>query len=619
MNSAESRQPRLWPGMVLAVLQVVLWFVVARIPEMELWGLLGTAVAALGIVLWWVFFSRVPWLERLGQLVWIAVAVIGLSRLGHVSLLEAGQGRLFYIYGFLLASFSLAAGSAISAWFAPSARRGVMAAAVLLGCAALLLFRSEGIKGAGAQFVWRWTPTAEERLLAQGGARPALPPPAAPAAQAPIASGAAAQPAPSAGPAGSKPAPAQTSGETKAIPAPSAAEAEAEWPGFRGPHRDGVVHGVRIQSDWAASRPVEMWRRAVGPGWSSFAVRGELIYTQEQRGEDEMVACYNLATGAPVWEHRDAARFWEANAGAGPRGTPTLHGDRVYTFGATGILNALNAANGAVLWSRNVGVDTERKTPYWGFSSSPLVVEDAVIVAASGRLAAYDTATGKPRWMGPTGASSYSSPQLLTIDGVAQIVLQNSKGVSAFAPGDGKLLWEHAWEGGSTIVQPAGVGDGDILVTAVAATGGLGTRRLAITHENGGWRAAERWTSAGLKPYFNDMVIHQGHAYGFDGNILSCIRLEDGQRTWKGGRYGNGQMILLADADLLLVLSEDGDLALVKAAPDQFTEVAKIPAIEGKTWNHPVMVGNVLLIRNDREMAAFRLPTVDKTHSAKLP
>ena len=138
-------------------------------------------------------------------------------------------------------------------------------------------------------------------------------------------------------------------------------------------------------------------------------------------------------------------------------------------------------------------------------------------------------------------------------------------------------------------------------------TGGAGTRRLAVAHAADKWTVEERWTSNGLKPYFNDFVVHKGHAFGFDGNILSCIDLADGKRKWKGGRYGNGQLVLLPDQDLLLVLSEDGELALVRATPDQHQELARLPGIEGKTWNHPALVGNVLLVRNGEQMAAFRL------------
>ena len=133
-------------------------------------------------------------------------------------------------------------------------------------------------------------------------------------------------------------------------------------------------------------------------------------------------------------------------------------------------------------------------------------------------------------------------------------------------------------------------------------------RRLAVMHGSGGWTVEERWTSVGLKPYFNDFVVHHGHAFGFDGSILACIDLKDGERKWKGGRYGSGQLVLLPDQGLLLVLSEQGELALVEAAPDQFTELARLPAIKGKTWNHPVLVGDLLLVRNGQEMAAFRLP-----------
>jgi hypothetical protein len=480
-------------------------------------------------------------------------------------------------------------------------------AATLLGCGIFIVVRTGGVISGllGSEFHWRWTPTPEERLLARAGdERTPLPPAPAPA-ETPKAETPQDPPVAKAG--HEKAAlPVVPVAAKEGLATPPAGETGADWPGFRGPGRDSVIRGVRIDTDWSKSPPAALWRRPIGPGWSSFAVRGDFLYTQEQRGDDEIVASYRVSTGEPVWRHRDAVRFWESNAGTGPRATPTLSHGRVYTFGATGILNALDAGNGAVVWSRNVASDADRKVPTWGFTSSPLVVDDIVIAAASGTLAAYDLATGNPRWVGPHRGGSYSSPQLVTIDRVAQILLLSPPGAISVAPPDGALLWEHSWDGGA-IVQPALTADGDVLINAISMSGGVGIRRLAVAHGPGGWTVEERWTSNGLKPYFNDFVVHKGHAFGFDGSILSCIDLVDGKRKWKGGRYGNGQLVLLPDQDLLLVLSEEGELALVGATTDQFTELARFPAIEGKTWNHPVLVGDVLLVRNAEEMAAFRL------------
>jgi outer membrane protein assembly factor BamB len=337
-------------------------------------------------------------------------------------------------------------------------------------------------------------------------------------------------------------------------------------------------------------------------------VNGDLLYTQEQRGEEEVVSCYRVSTGEPVWRHRDPARFYESKAGAGPRGTPTIAGDRVYAVGATGIIKALDASTGAKIWSRNTVTDTGQTVPDWGIASSPLVIDDLVIVAVSGQLIAYDAATGNQRWIGQSGGAGYSSPHLVVIDGVPQVLLMRGSRTISVAPADGKLLWDHS--GGPpavSIVQPALMAEGDVLIAPGDAMGGLGIRRVAVTHGPDGWKAEERWHSRGLKPYFNDFVVHKGHAYGFDGAILSSIDLATGERKWKGGRYGSGQLLLLADQDLLLITSEEGELALVSATPDKFTEIARIPALNAKTWNHPVLVRDLLLVRNGEEMVAFKL------------
>jgi outer membrane protein assembly factor BamB len=511
------------------------------------------------------------------------------------------MGFLSYALQFPTLCVALVGWAWISRRLQPGSRFAAAIVAAALGCVPWMLMRTGGISGNGtSDFHLRWSPTPEERLLAHAADET---PAAAPAAPAPA-------------PAAAEPAKPETAAKPEPAAFPSIVKTKpAEWPGFRGPDRNSVIHGVQIATDWSASPPVQLWRREVGPGWSSFAVRGDRFYTQEQRGADEVVSCYRMSTGQPIWRHRDHVRFWESNGGAGPRATPTLKDGRVYAFGATGILNSLDEATGAVIWSRNVSADAKVKVPMWGFASSPIVVDDDVIVAASGKLAAFDVTNGEPRWVSASIGGSYSSPQLATLDGIEQVVLLGGSGAAAVAPATGARLWDAKWESAVTIVQPAVIGDRDILITTAASSGGEGVRRLAIAHAGAKWTAEERWTSNGLKPYFNDYVVNKGYAYGFDGSILSCIDLNDGARKWKGGRYGNGQLVLLPDQDLLLVTTEEGEIALVKATPDQFTEIARVPALEGKTWNHPVLVKDVLLVRNDHEMAAFRLPAAGNRSS----
>ena len=576
MTTAQTDQPaeqkplRLWPGVLAVVLQWLAWLVLPIVvPEATLYGILaGVFGGGLAVVLWWLFFSRAPWSERVGAIVLMPVALFATSRIVHESIANGAMGMMLPMYAIPVLSLALVCWAVASRRLSRGPRRASMVAAILLACGVFTLLRTGGMTGDGASDLhWRWTQTPEERLLALAGDAPA------------------------------------TSPST-----PTVAQTVANWPGFRGRDRDGIVRGVQIATDWSRSPPVELWRRPIGPGWSSFAVRGDLLYTQEQRGNDEVVACYHVTTGQPVWRHHDTARFWESNAGAGPRATPSLSNGHVYTLGATGIVNALNAADGAVVWSRNAAADTGAKVPGWGFAGSPLVVDDVVIVATAGRLVAYDLASGTPRWVGPAGGGGYSSPHLVTLGGVKQILLLRGAGAISVEPATGTQLWKYPWRSDG-IVQPAVTPDGDVLIGTGSGMGaGMGVRRIAVAHGPGGWTALERWTAIGLKPYFNDFVVHDGHAFGFDGSILACLDVADGKGKWKGGRYGHGQLLLLADQDLLLVLSEEGELALVAAVPGQFTEIARFRAMDDKTWNHPALAGDILLVRNGQEMVAFRLP-----------
>ena len=249
----------------------------------------------------------------------------------------------------------------------------------------------------------------------------------------------------------------------------------------------------------------------------------------------------------------------------------------------------------------------------WGFSSSPLVAHGVVTVFTGApnekSVVAYRADTGELAWNTGQGSLSYCSPQLATVDGVDQFLMTSDVGLSSFEPATGKVLWHHDWlaKDIARVVQPALIGKRDVLI----GTGmGVGTRRIRLHQTDGNWQVEELWTSREIKPYYNDMVLHNDHLYGFDGNIFMCIDLKDGSRKWRARGYGNGQVLLLEDQSLLLIVSEQGEVALVDAQPDKHQELCRFKAIEGKTWNHPVIAGGKLFVRNGEEIACFQLSVV---------
>ena len=567
---------RIWLPLLLLAVTAVLWLIPRVIEDvpfpLQLASILGPAVCGILVLLWWMLFSRATLKERLAGFLGVSVAFI-LTRL-FLDESMVMPGILIVTIPMGMAAFVI--GAILFAKVLSFKRTIVAVLLAVCGFGFSDLLRSEGMWGefAALEIKWRWQSSQEDRMLARRKDQPAP--------------------------------------EHAEFSAEEADQwlANPEWPGFRGADRTSHQHGPTISADWSSSPPEQIWKISIGPGWSSFAVAGNMLFTQEQRGPLESIVCYEAETGHEFWTRAVKTRFTEPLGGAGPRATPTLADGKLFVLGANGNLMRLDPKTGEVVWQADLQAAADRTPPTWGFSSSPLVVQSNVIVHAGGKgdkgTLAFNVETGELNWSVAAGNHSYSSPQLCTIAGEELVLMLTNIGLRLLDPKTGTERLFYDWEfDGYRALQPQ-VAEGDSILLSTGM--GVGTRRIQVSSSEGKLSAEELWTSRHLKPDFNDFVIHENHVYGFDGAIFTCVDLASGKRTWKGGRYGKGQVLLLADSGLLLVASERGDVVLLKADPTERQELARFHALEGKTWNHPVVIGDRLFIRNAQEAACYRLP-----------
>ncbi|MEO1527197.1 MAG: PQQ-binding-like beta-propeller repeat protein [Planctomycetota bacterium] len=560
---------RWWPGALLLILMVMVRSisVVLESPSLPLMimSFMGPAVIGLMLLMWWLFASRATWQEKFTILG--VASVIGVASCFALDTTLQGMGIPLMVLPTGVAAFTL--GLLLTA-SRRSIRLPVTAVLTLVGFGGWTLLQNEGYDGKfKPEFLWRWSENSEDDFLAKMSERESL----------------------------------------EAQPVSIESFAEAEWPGFRGSDRMSSVRGLTLSEDWDGTPPKEIWRTPVGPAWSSFSVAGNRLFTQEQRGDLEAVVCLDAETGAIIWEYETPSRFWEAIAGAGPRATPTIDVAGVFALGGDGILVHLDAVTGEEKWKRDLKVEAKREPPTWGFAASPMVTESLVIVHAGGKddkgILAFNKETGEPVWSAPSGNHSYSSAQSAAFAGVKGLLMLSNDGLQFRNAEDGSEIWTHPWKKEDyRVVQPYVIGDSVVIGGSL----GSGSRKITVSMNDSTWSINEDWTTSDLKPDYNDFVVFEGHAYGFDSGIFCCVDLETGDRAWKRGRYGNGQVLLLEDKGQLLIVSEKGDIVLVRATPDKLVELAKFKALEGKTWNHPVLIGDRLYVRNAREAACFEMP-----------
>ena len=514
----------------------------------------------------------------------------------------ASIGATAVVLGLIFLWFVLFSGAPIKA------RVALVAGVVVLGALSAALFRVRGVTG-------DLVPIVEYRFAKPRALPEAQLPPRGPDL---TASPASASIDPSSTPAVSLEEPARGTTAPAVMDAPSVAAAPVakeashrDWPQYLGPARSGVVPDITLATDWASKPPRLLWRQPVGAGWAGFAVSGDFAITMEQRGKEEQVIAYELQTGRPRWSHRDAVLHDSPLGGLGPRGVPAVDAGQVFALGATGILNALDLRSGRLLWSRNILKDNNSAEPEWGVAISPLVHEGRVIVSTGGSpgkaLVAYDRHTGEPVWAAGDGRLAYSSPTLMTLAGRQQIVVLNQGTAVGHDPATGAELWSHDVPSEvPRAAQPLLISANRVLFSIGY---GIGSRVFELgTSGDKGLAAKLLWATPRLKSKFANMILHEGSVYGLDDGVFVCLDPETGERRWKGGRFGHGQLILAGKH--LLVQTETGEVVLVEPNPERLIEVARFRAVDGKTWNPPAFAAPILLVRNDLEAAAYELPVL---------
>lgn len=395
-----------------------------------------------------------------------------------------------------------------------------------------------------------------------------------------------------------------------------ASAASADWPQWGGPNRDfhapAPTPGV-----WDEGGPEERWERPLGLGYSAIAVAGGIAVTHFREGDEEIVAAFDRATGAPVWSYRYAAPFRDGmrmGYGSGPHATPTIHDGRVFAVGATGRFQALDAASGELLWQRDLWNDLGGTFLRRGYAASPLIHDGLVLATVGGEgrgVVAFEPSSGDIRWRAGDFENSQSSPIIASVDGRPQLVLFVNDEILGMNPNGGELLWrqEHKSSAAYNIATP--LFDPTTSTLVVSSAYGGGSRALRLSWDEDEATATPIFYTPRVKVHYTNMVRLGAWVYGSSGNtgsiILSALGLEDGEVGWKERRIGRANLVVAGER--VLALDVDGRLFLTEMAPSGLTILAEAQLGDAPTWTAPTLVGDTLFVRDETSIRAYRLPT----------
>ncbi len=380
-----------------------------------------------------------------------------------------------------------------------------------------------------------------------------------------------------------------------------------DWPQWRGPQQDGISRETGLLPQWPEKGPLELWRVPLGNGFSAVSVVGNGAFAVFGSNEGEFAAAFNAADGKTVWKTRLSDLLKNASYGDGPRATPAVDAGRVYALSGQGALRCLDAGDGHRIWGCDLLEEFGGKPPEYGFSASPVVMGNMlVVVAGAGNgktLAAFDKASGKVLWTALDDRIGYSTPRQVTIDGVSQIIVLTGEAVVSVSPKDGKEFWRQAWktELDANVASPVISGNRLFISTGYST----GCALFELSAKDGKPAAKELWANKKMKNYFSTSVLVDGYLYGFDNNKLTCLDFHTGKTRWQTGGFNRGSLIV-ADGKLI-IFGDQGLLALAEISPDSYKEISKFQFCDERTWTVPTLSGGRLFLRNEKELACLKV------------
>ncbi|MCL4708420.1 PQQ-binding-like beta-propeller repeat protein [bacterium] len=391
--------------------------------------------------------------------------------------------------------------------------------------------------------------------------------------------------------------------------APARNHTSHDWPQWRGPQRDGKSLETGLLKTWPQEGPKVVWRSPLGEGYSGIAIANGLAYTMYDEGNDEYLACFDAKTGKRQWRVRTDRKF-RNSWGNGPRVTPLVEGEMVYTLSAHAKLYARNAKSGAPVWQHDLVTKLNDEPPDLGYSNSPIIEGDLLLVTGLGSanrsLVAFNKNTGELVWSSHHDHPGYSSPIVVTALGLRQAVFFTGTEIASVSPDDGKIFWRHSWRTDSyeNVATPVFIFP-DKLFFSSAHPKDAGAAVLQMKIDNGAAGVTPVWKSNVMQHHFASSVLHDNYLYGTDRYILKCVDSRTGEQKWQQRGFGEGSVIF-ADGHLI-VLGTSGNLALVEATPAAYRERARAQVLNGKCYTAPALAYGRLYLRNESEILCLAL------------